>query len=986
MENQLATQMVALYLSRTTSRFARESLRYVRAIMVMGCSFVVASGSLDAATCVNPDFNQTCDANDSCWAPTAGVPNVTPWLVNNKSESPLIENRAFCSDANAGTPTDGIGRWYSYSVYLPPAYEDYEATIEFPVVYSLHGSNGWNGASYFDNVSERIHSRIIARQAKPAVYVFPYGGCDVNLGSPPGYCVNPNPPVTWQQWCDRVDPNNGDFRVDSALRELFDHIAENYAVTQQPEGIGIEGFSSGGGKALALPLPIVHGHNCISGQQEPVEVGSVVALSPALDSPWSDDVACTQDELDNPGNLDHEACDDIGDVGYGPSVQELLDDLFPVSPSDDSFRLMVKYGAKDDGVDEEDRVECLDDDFGSDGDERDQTAILAEQVSLSLGSLWTYDNELVVPACGDDIGHRDTPGAPGANEVFCTMSPPDPEGACRLGHQSSRMLDNRGDEIVGFHQKSYWGLAGIEAYHPSGPSGCPVQSGVLLDAVVPDRYLVGDWDGDGCDTVAISTGDELHFDPILDSEVESPIPLDFSIPASQTVSVRFGNNGRDSIVFEPQSNNNCGQNELELKLLDPIVAGSLAAQLSRDVTLDDLPETCLNTMHPLDAGVFAGDFGAVDGIIPTTGDSVGDWREDLGIRVAGDNTVEWHPQVAWGFRTEPGDTLNYGGVSDHFTAGYWSSSDEVFSDAFATIPGVQIRLKNTPDWDATSRAMIIPGGVEGILTVQGPVELEPFTARGGILYDPELDNQISIIEADIDPHTSTWTAVGFSSSPNGIGKFQDFGEIWVQLTEGPDSDTVEVNVLADGLNLLATGMHSALGLNRRVKLRYDPSGLTAAVWINDTELFTDAQLNLATLLPGFSPDGVYAGFQIHQSDKHGARIDNFLVRQERFPHAGLGVRRKDGLPENIHRRFLLNYNFDGGHNLSYDYGDGLKTDDMNPGSDDEYLFGDWDGDGRTDVGVRGCAVVELDGENLSPSGDLGGNSEASFSIGNPPCD
>jgi len=61
------------------------------------------------------------------------------------------------------------------------------------------------------------------------------------------------------------------------------------------------------------------------------------------------------------------------------------------------------------------------------------------------------------------------------------------------------------------------------------------------------------------------------------------------------------------------------------------------------------------------------------------------------------------------------------------------------------------------------------------------------------------------------------------------------------------------------------------------------------------------------------------------------------------PSTALGIRRDAEL--------LLNKNLDGGHDLEFEFG--------GP-NEDQYLFGDWDGDGRTNVASRRCNLLFLD--------------------------
>lgn len=968
---------------------------------------------------------------DTCWVPvSAPVPqDAEPWVFVTGTLDELVEHRAFCSAANGTvkyTPNDPIpepedledpiGRWYSYMVYTPPAYEDFdgvpdsngvedEVQIEFPVVYSLHGTNGWGPSGGPNQIAPRLEKRIREHRADPAVHVFPFGSCKLLAGKP-SYCHEGD----WMDmWVDRCNPNpppgeDECVRPEAALWELFAHIDANYSVTDQSEGLGVAGFSAGGGKAMHIgfrdPLAdwfneagelldnkdfpfhiFVDGGSSHPFFERPYPFGSVVALSPGFSDQSSEEpppnIFCW-DETGN-GGYDPDCLDESGNtVPYAfPRLEGYMNE-FAQDPGDPSVRgpvrLLVKHGA----VDKTANAFCIDrinnglDMNGNpipDGKDWDFVADGVEQLGLELGGLWAYPSEEVTPECGEEAMWEDR----------CIVELEQP---CILEHEASRMQTLRGDEILAFHEEEYWKLPGLESYNLPA---CALPDGTVDASYAgpTDEYLVGDWSGDGCDTIAFLSGTQLFFDTSVDG-VARGFPrdvADLEEPFDRVATVRADGSGRTILLgIDYDDAVACGGTGfVRVRGYDPFredpdpTDGIVIDE--RDPVTDDCLEMALDDIDGVDQ-IMAGDVATIEGLLDPTALDLGDNREDLLFRpnITGcvkeippnpdtdcppnqDNQVTWFTQVAWGFSTESGDTTIGLGVDDDvFSAGYWPSlqiTDSFSVDDNTDLNGTDVE-SGAFTWIADPEAVIRAmngGGPQKVTATDGTGLSGSASAQGGFPFSVEAESPPVFVEARIFPTTSDWTAIGFANAAD--EDYVTAGQLWVRVYSAGE---FEVLVAGDPVPI-ASAVVGASG-SYDVKLRLDPDpDPTLARWsvLIDGEL--DPALTDQALPLSFTSEAItHAGFHIENTTNNQAKIDNFVASQGRLNRAGLGIRRDMGGigPEND---LYLNYDQDGSHNLLYSFG----TDG------DIYLYGDWDGDGQTNVAVVRGAEVFLD----APASDFG---------------
>lgn len=895
---------------------------------------VTVTSPTEAELCPGPapDHTAPCDpvAMEGCWIQLDGPEENVPWLVPLNGLDEKIHHRAFCSGANDPDPNDGLdeGRWFSYGVYEPPSYEEYDdATddiqIEFPVVYYLHGQNGLNPVLP-NAVARRFDRRLREGRVEPALYFFPNGGCDVANS---GNCA------PWvSRWVDAgQDPPSGNdgcefpsaeincFRAESALWELFSHVETEYSVTRERAGWGLEGFSAGGAKVLHLGLRSASSDTVKYPVPAPFEredaFGSIVALSGSLNT--------TAAEKPGEDVLDYEdPCSDRDPPCNTIPKSPLFDDLLASDPEDfetGALRIMVKYGE----IDDDSRLECDVD--------ADQTAELnievLDYVKLAAPSTYEPDSrELVIPKCGEDNASETPLGAP-ANEDICT-SLPDDDDPCALGHDSLRMQVLRGNEIIDFHQANYWRLPGLEYYQLHPGSGCPEPDGFTPNGTLEDDYLVGDWNGDGCATVAAVEDGVVTFDA---SEVGVLGSIDVGTAYTDIVSLRAGGSGRSTIVTT-EAVCDGGGSGIWVTSYGPPLAPNTEVQTTT---------SCIDTT--LGDDLLAGDFGSITDA-RTFGPS--DWREDLAIRRGRD--VEWYPQIAWGFETEllSTNTTRFGKLSDVepngpgiYVAGYWGARRWIAADRFDTTNTVKLRDRLTQRgervWEADIRAKIRSQD-GGVLTVQAPEQNETHTVSGGFPFDAEAYGRPVFVEARVDPTGSQTTSIGFSSSAT--GRHWNDGQLIARL------DTAEnrVRVRSDGFtNALGSfDLPDPVDGYWRITLGYDPVGATWSLYING-ETFEES-----AALGSFVPDAAYAGFQFQNAYEFLPKIDDFRVFAQRSDLAGLALGRPTGSSVN----YLINYDLDGQHN---EVQTGLSS---NP---DQELAADFDGDGTSELAERDCDLVTV---------------------------
>jgi enterochelin esterase-like enzyme len=182
----------------------------------------------------------------------------------------------------------------SYLVWLPPGY-DQDTAKRYPVLYSLHASNG-TPARDAPALLSRLEPAIRAGRVAPMIVVFANG-----LRAVTG-------------WCNSFD---GKYPVESVvMKDLIPHIDATYRTIASREGRAVQGFSAGGGGAAHLGLKF------------PDVFGTVSIMAPALPyAAWrntygrSPRIASSPAEkafhmADDPVNLAYENADKIRDRTY----------------------------------------------------------------------------------------------------------------------------------------------------------------------------------------------------------------------------------------------------------------------------------------------------------------------------------------------------------------------------------------------------------------------------------------------------------------------------------------------------------------------------------------------------------------------------------------------------------------------------------------------------------------------------------------------
>lgn len=134
-----------------------------------------------------------------------------------------------------------LERTWKYNVYLPAGYES--SSLEYPVVYLLHGSNG--NESSWDEGIRALDELIQAGEIPPAIAIAPASG------------------YSW--WVDTLES----FET-ATIQDLIPHVDATYRTIEDREGRAIAGFSMGGYGALRYALAY------------PEVFGAATLLSPAL--------------------------------------------------------------------------------------------------------------------------------------------------------------------------------------------------------------------------------------------------------------------------------------------------------------------------------------------------------------------------------------------------------------------------------------------------------------------------------------------------------------------------------------------------------------------------------------------------------------------------------------------------------------------------------------------------------------------------------
>ena len=563
-------------------------------LMVWLAAASFASAQVTDSNCAVPvDIVDSCDVGPTgCWIETDEVR--LPWLVetNPTSKNPR-DYRAFCSEANASGGT--AGHWYTYSVYLPPGYDLPEnADVRYPVVYWFSGRlasiDKYTGRG--TNVAKLVHKRITQRAIRPTIYVFPYGGVDTSDAQ-----------WSWiDQWTDGdggvspgCDPDRSDvcFRADSAFDELVAHIEANYRVIENSQGRALQGFSRGGGFVLQRAYRTVDGDYL---------AGSIAAISAA--AKWE-------------GSR------------FEPDAEELAIEYANSYPDDDDrpMQLMAKHG--DFGLDQSAIATADFSDFLSNE--------LLESTDAGVEAI-SHELEHVVPQCGEE---REYAPPCGPNE-----QPP------VLGHQQIRMTELRGDEIIAFHQQSFAQLtedelAVLDSHQLPCAAGLPyiTEEPVRFDPM--DSYFVGDWDGDGCDSIAVRYDGEISKDNNYDDSPDETVT--FGPDDATYFAIDWYDTGVDELAYAQYDTAACN-NSWEIRFYTDDRDGD-----GHDVEKDE-PFFCFEDA-PAEAEFLVGDFD-------------GDFRDDVAYRM--NNNIYWTPFLASGHDGTVADSTKYGmKTEDQWAAGRW---------------------------------------------------------------------------------------------------------------------------------------------------------------------------------------------------------------------------------------------------------------------------------------------------------------------------
>lgn len=137
----------------------------------------------------------------------------------------------------------GLGMKRRLTIYTPPGYES--STVEYPVLYLLHGAGGDEEAWIALGRTAQIMDNLIASgKAKPMIVVMPNG----NAGQKAA-------PGEWERGMYKPSFMN-DTRMDGAYEEAFPDIMKfiesNYRVLKSKSGRAIAGLSMGGFHSLHI--------------------------------------------------------------------------------------------------------------------------------------------------------------------------------------------------------------------------------------------------------------------------------------------------------------------------------------------------------------------------------------------------------------------------------------------------------------------------------------------------------------------------------------------------------------------------------------------------------------------------------------------------------------------------------------------------------------------------------------------------------------
>ena len=555
------------------------------AFLWMGITMIPALAAQEIETNCSPPITHvnSCDvAPSDCWIET-DLEN-HPWLVDATpgTQDPTTY-RAFCSAANASN--GNAGHWFSYGIYLPPGYELPEnQDVYYPVVYWMMGSLSEieDYSGRGTNVAKLVHKRVVQRSIRPTIYVFPYGGVDSSESG-----------LDWiDQWTDGdpdgkpgCDPARPDvcFKADSAFDELAGHIESNYRVIPDSQARGIQGFSRGGGFAVQRAFRPIDGNYVF---------GSLAGISAARY--WER-------------------------ARFDPDAEALAIDFAGTFPIDSQrpLQLMLKHG-----------------DLGAD--------ISAEPTAAfsffldSLSQPYSHDYEPVVPACGEEREH-----APpcGPND-----QPP------IQGHDQPRMNEIRGDDIIAFHQKAFAKLpTDTLDLLDSHQLPCAAQMPFVTDEpprfAPNDQYFVGDFNGDGCDSIAVHHDGFIVYDNDFDDVPEGQAYIGH--PSATYFSVDWFDDGQDHLGYARWDTGSCSD-RWEIRLYTDDRDGD-----GHDSGKDE-PFFCFDAA-PRETEFLVGDFD-------------GDLKDDIAFRE--DNELFWTPFLASGhdgrlsgstkFRTKTEDQYGVG--------------------------------------------------------------------------------------------------------------------------------------------------------------------------------------------------------------------------------------------------------------------------------------------------------------------------------------
>lgn len=130
-------------------------------------------------------------------------------------------------------------------IYLPPQYND---TINYPVLYLLHGSGGDETAWIELGRATQILDNLIAQnKAKPMIVVFPNG--NMYQDASPLYYFD-DYPTGKIKWSNRDIRLSGQF--EAAFQDIVDYTEQHYNTIKSKSGRAIAGLSMGGYHAMHI--------------------------------------------------------------------------------------------------------------------------------------------------------------------------------------------------------------------------------------------------------------------------------------------------------------------------------------------------------------------------------------------------------------------------------------------------------------------------------------------------------------------------------------------------------------------------------------------------------------------------------------------------------------------------------------------------------------------------------------------------------------